>query len=115
MFFDFLFLGIIYVGITIHESRDKIYDRPFLIAIFLIVFIGQKIGTYRTNEAKILKTGKSEFKKDHLSFLYDSIKVATNDSTLFIGETSSYIFLYNIRDSVTSAYPFSKIENLKIK
>jgi hypothetical protein len=115
MFFDFLFLALIYIGIMIHEKRETIFQKPLLIALFLIVFIGQKIGSYRTLDAKMLKDGKSEYRKNHMSFVYKDSLIKTSDSLLFVGETATHIFLYNIKDSSTRIYPFSTIEQLVIK
>ena len=115
MIFDFIFLALIYVAIMIHEKKSSIFEKPILIALFLIVFIGQKIGSYRISDAQKVKDGKSEYKKDHLSFKYKETNIATTDSTLFIGETATHIFLYNLKDSTTNVYPFSSVEELKVK
>jgi len=115
MFIDFIFLGLVYIAITIHEKKAIIFEKPIIIALFLIIFIGQKIGSYRANEAQKIKDGKSDYKKDHISFNYNNNQIKTTDSILFIGETSNYIFLYNVKDSATKVYPFSKIDDLIIK
>jgi len=113
--FDFLFLALIYIAVMIHEKRDAIFKKPLLIALFLIVFIGQKIGSYRTLDAQKVKDGKSEYRKDHLEFSYKDSIIKTTDSLLFVGETATHIFLYNLKDSSTRIYPFSSIEKLQVK
>jgi hypothetical protein len=115
MFIDFIFLALIYIAISIHDKWSIFQEKPLLIALFLIIFIGQKIGSYRINEAKKLKDGITEQKKDHISFKYNNVSIATNDTVIDIGQTSTYFFLYNLKDSSTKAYPFSKMDDLIIK
>jgi hypothetical protein len=115
MFIDFIFLTIIYIGIALHERRSKILENPTIIAVFLVIFISVKIGSYRSSEALKIKDGKGNYKKDHVSFQYQQKSIITNDTLVYVGETSSYLFLYNRNDSTTKVYPFSKIEDLTIK
>ncbi len=99
----YFFLFIIYIGIAFHEKRTKILENPTLIALFLIIFISLKIGDYRSNEAMKVKDGMGDYKKDHVSFQYNGKTIKTDESLVFVGVTSAYLFLYNRNDS-TSKY-----------
>jgi hypothetical protein len=112
---DLIFLGLVYIGIVINQNRKDLLSNPILIAIFLLVFVGHRIGTYRIHDAQKIKDGKSEFKLDHMAFKYKDSLITTDNNTLYIGETSTHIFLYNRRDSSTNVYPLAVVENLKIK
>lgn len=113
--FDIIFLGLIIIAISIHEKRDSFLEKPILIAAFLVIFIGQKIGSFRVAQAQKIKAGVCDYKKDHISFKYKNAEVKTSNSILFVGETATHIFLYNLKDKSTKVYPFENIEELTIK
>lgn len=50
----------------------------------------------------------------HLSFNYLGQPYIVNDKFRFVGETSTYIFLYNKTDESTLIFPKTKVDNLKI-
>lgn len=112
---DSFFLFLIFIAILIHEKRSSILNQPTIIAFFLIIFIGQKMGIYRTYDAQMIKNGITNFKQEHLAFTYEGLTVKTNDSVMYIGSTSNYIFLYNKYDSSTNIYPLTETKFLTVK
>ncbi len=112
---DFVFLFLVYIAILIHEKRSSILNQPIIIGICLIIFIGEKIGTYRSYDAQLIKNGIYDFKNNHIVFSYENSIVKTNDTILYIGSTSNYIFLYNLQDSSTNIYPLLETKFLTVK
>ena len=115
LFADIIFLFIIYIAVSIADKNKLIYEKPLLIALFLVVFIGRMISRDRSSEALKIKDGITEQKHDHVSFIYNEEKIVSNDSLVLIGQTSNYLFLYNLKDSSTNAFLMNKLENLIIK
>lgn len=113
--FDVVFIFLVYIAFLLHENREKVLNNTIWLALFSVVFIGSRIGNNRANEARKIKDGIVEGKKDHLAFQYNERSVNTSDSLLYIGETSTHLFLYDSKDSVSLVYKVSNIENLKIK
>lgn len=112
---NFLFLFLIYFAIVIGDSDKFLNENPILISFFIIVFIGNGIGNYRKNEAEKVKNGITEYKSDHITFKYNDIKIQTNKSLIFIGQTTDFLFLYNMKNKSSEIYKNDKIENLVIK
>lgn len=112
---DIIFLFLIYTAVSIADRNKLFFKKPLLVGLFLLVFIGQKIGNYRTNEGLAIKDGVTNYKVDHISFEYNGKHIKSSDSLLFIGQTASYIFLYNRTDSTTKIFKNDKIENLILK
>lgn len=112
---DMIFMFLVWVAILIHENRSSILKQPIVIGICLIIFLGQKIGTYRKYDAQLIKNGISDFRDNHIAFSYADSTVKTNDSILYVGAISNYIFLYNLHDSSTTIYPISETKFLTVK
>jgi hypothetical protein len=112
---DILFFLIIYIGLMYADRKNIIYEKPWLLALFLLILIGQKIGTYRRLDALEIKDGITNKKKDHISFNYLDQKISSGDSILFVGQTSNYLFLYSMKDSIARIFPVDKLEHVMIK
>lgn len=63
-------------------------------------------------DALKVKNGLSERK---ISFKYDSKIITTSHSLIFIGQTQSNLFLYNLKDSTVTIFKTSNIDSLTVK
>ena len=72
------------------------------------------IQNYRRLDAFRIKDGKVKV-SPIISFKYDNQVIKTSDSVVQIGQTSNWIFLYEVKDSITHAYSMSKITELDMK
>jgi hypothetical protein len=113
--FDLVFILLIYIAFLIHARREQLVNNPILIALFLIVFIGQRIGNYRMNEARKLRDGIYAQKGGRYIFDYSGKSISTSDSLLYIGQTSTHLFLYCTVDSSTQVFKMDNIEKLIVR
>ena len=112
---DIIFLFLIYIAVSIADRNKLFFEKPLLIGLFLLIFIGQKIGSYKTNEGLAVKDGITDYKRGHISFDYNGKNITSSDSLLLVGQTASYLFLYDRKDSSTKIFKNEKVENLIIK
>ena len=109
------FLLMIYYAIFVGDRNKFLSENPILISIFLIVFIGNGLNSYRKNEALKIIDGISEYKTNHLSFCYNGDKIQTSKSLITVGQTSNFLFLYDVKEKKTQVYSTSKIDDLEIR
>jgi len=110
--YAFLFLSIIYFSSTLFKNQKLINDNILLITIFSVIYLGNQISTYRKLDADKIKDGISNRK---IVFEYSGKKISTSNQNVYIGQTQSHLFLYNIKDKSTNIYKTENIDFLNIK
>ncbi|KAF2329130.1 hypothetical protein [Flavobacterium nitrogenifigens] len=107
-----LFLSVIYFSSTLFKNQNLINDNILLITIFSVIYIGNQISTYRKLDADKIKDGISNRK---IIFEYSGKKISTSNQNVYIGQTQSHLFLYNIKNKSTYVYKTENIDSLIIK
>ncbi|MCV9931811.1 hypothetical protein OIU80_05900 [Flavobacterium sp. LS1R47] len=110
--YAFLFLSVIYFSSTLFKNQKLINDNILLITIFSVIYLGNQISTYRKLDADKIKDGISNRK---IVFEYSGKKISTSNQNIYIGQTQSHLFLYNIKDKSTNIYKTENIDFLNIK
>ena len=105
----FILIFILYIGSDSHKNQVFINRNFNLVTIFIIIYMSVQINIYRKADADMLKAGVSIRK---ISFIYNNHKVKSSKSIMYIGQTQSSLFLYNIADSSTIIYKTSGIDSL---
>lgn len=80
----------------------------FTLYIFLVGMLGMQAFF---NSDKVINENYSKY---NLSFNYLGKPYKVDDKLRFVGETTTYIFLYNKTDESTLIFPKTKVDNLKI-
>jgi len=114
-FVDLIFIIAFYSSIKFHNPKNIEGGNQLIIGIFLLSFIAYKIGTYSQQEAFKLKDGIKSDNSKNMDFYYKNMHISTNDTNIYIGQTSSHIFLYDRKDSTTKVYELNNVDNLCIK
>lgn len=110
--YAFLFLSVIYFSSTLFKNQKLINDNILLITIFSVIYLGNQISTYRKLDADKIKDGISNRK---IVFEYSGKKISTSNQNIYIGQTQSHLFLYNVKDKSTNIYKTENIDFLNIK
>ncbi len=82
-----------------------------VIVLFYLYFVNVLGATGDYLEAKDVK---HNFRVTNISFNYDSKLVKSNDTLAYVGITSKYIFLNDIKSNINYIFEKEKISNLKI-
>lgn len=112
LIYAFIFLAIIYFSSSIFKNQEIINENILLITIFSVIYIGIQISTYRKLDADKIKDGIST---KEIVFEYNKRKVLTSKQNIYIGQTQSNLFLYNVKNKSTSVYKMENIDSLVIK
>lgn len=112
LFYAFLFLSLIYFSSTLYKNQKLINDNILLITIFSVIYLGNQISTYRKLDADKVKDGMPNRK---IVFEYSGKKISTSNQNVYIGQTQSHLFLYNIKNKSTYVYKTENIDSLIIK
>lgn len=112
IFYAFLFLAVIYFSSTLFKNQKLINDNILLITIFSVIYLGNQISTYRKLDADKVKDGISN---RNIAFEYSGKKISTSNQNVYIGQTQSHLFLYNIKNKSTYVYKTENIDSLIIK
>jgi|GEM_PF-6513557 len=100
---------IMYIFFIPDENKEK-YKYLFLFIGFIyLAGIISVLGVFKGEEI-ILKKGNN-----NLSFTSNNLEITTDSINIFYGETKNYIFIYNVKDNITSAFKKDEITNLKFK
>lgn len=111
---DFIFLVLIYVALLVHKKLSFLVDKPFQM-LFLVIFLGIRMGHYSTLRGLAIKDGQTKDKKTQLKFNYKGQLQNTSDTVVYIGKTATYLFLYRMKDSSSMVYPLAQVDDLIIK
>lgn len=109
----FLTFGLKSVYLTIPEILNrfgKTINNYHTIAILLIYILAVNLICAQYKYYNI----RDKFIKTSFSFNYESTTYKSNDTLLYIGATSKYIFLRNTKDSTNLIFDKSNIKNLSI-
>lgn len=88
--------------------RTRLYSAFLILYFWSVIYFALFVAfSYRTKE---LYTPSKE-----VEFFYDSQKVNTSDSVIFVGMTLNYIFLYNRVNKVTSVFEKEIVKGFRIK
>ncbi len=109
----FFFLWIsISMAIIIHHKKENnlfnpIYPRLGILVLFLlsIITISQK------RQIEFIEDNKPS---STISFTYEERRIFTNADIIFIGKTSDYMFLRNMKSKTNFIYNLSDIKHLEI-
>lgn len=107
-----VFLAYIYFSSSIFKNQKLINDNILLITFFSVLYLGIQIGTYRKLDSDKIKDGISNKK---IEFEYDGKKIETSKQNIYIGQTQSHLFIFNIKNKSTSIYKTENIELLTLK
>lgn len=107
-----IFFILIYFSSELFKSQESINNNLLLISVFLVIYIGTQIGSYRKLDAEKIKRGISN---KQISFQYNKKDVATSMQNIYIGQTQSNLFLYNIKSKSTLVYKIENIDSLVVK
>lgn len=106
----FMLVGLIWF--LVHTNRmDSVRNKPVVVAISIVCYIGMQISTYRKLDADRIKAGIAQHQ---LSFRYHSKPVATGKQLMFIGQTTGNLFLYDRKRAKTLVFKTSDIDSLVI-
>ncbi|WP_316819120.1 hypothetical protein [Pedobacter nyackensis] len=107
----FMLLGLIWF--IRHTGRmDSIRNKPTIVAISIVCYIGMQISSYRKLDAERIKAG---IPNHELSFTYHSKPVTTGKNLMFIGQTTGNMFFYEPKGDRTLVFKTSDIDSLIIK
>lgn len=97
--------------LTKHKGNIDDYVRKiaFFLGYIMIIFM---VGVQAYFSSVDIKYHRNT--KKYLSFNYLGMLYKVDDKLRFVGETSTYIFLYNKPDETTLIFPKTKVDNLKI-
>ena len=97
--------------LTKHQGNVDDYVRKiaFFLGYIMIIFM---VGVQAFFSSEVVKNERDTTK--YISFNYLGKSYNVDDKLRFVGETSTYIFLYNKPDETTLIFPKTKIDNLKI-
>ena len=112
LIYSCLFLSVIYFSSTLFKNQKLINDNILLISVFSVIYLGNQISTYRKLDADKIKDGISNRK---IVFEYSGKKISTSNQNVYIGQTQSHLFLYNIKNKSTYVYKTENIDSLIIK
>ena len=89
---------------------DYVRKTAFLLGYFMIILTVAVQAYFNSEDVKYdIET------KKYLSFRYLGNSYKVDDKLRFVGETTTYIFLYNKKDESKLIFPKTKIDNLKIQ
>jgi len=107
-------LGSLFLGGLIKRFNSK-YDLNIKFGIaqvyYQFIFFTILIISIRVYEAESILKSKPFY---NVSFRYDGEKVATDSSTVFLGQTHDYIFLRNLKSNKNIIYNRSQLRNFEI-
>jgi len=112
VFYALIFLSIIYFTSSLFKNPEIINENILLITVFFVIYIGTQISTYRKLDADKIKDG---IRTKELVFQYNNKRVSTSKDNIYIGETQSNLFLYNVKTKSTYVYKTENIDSLVIK
>lgn len=94
-----------------NRSQDRTLLKVFAFGAVYIYALSMLFLQSAWNSSDVINEKTTEH---HLSFNYLGQPYIVNDKFRFVGETSTYIFLYNKTDESTLIFPKTKVDNLKI-
>jgi hypothetical protein len=107
-----LFLAYFYYATDLFKNKKLVNDNALLITFFSVLYLGSQIGTYRKLDADKIKDGISNKK---IEFEYNGKKISSSKQNIYIGQTQSHLFLYNVKNKSTSIYKTENIDFLIVK
>lgn len=110
--YSILFIPLIYFISGVHKNSKLISENFTLVIIFITLYLGTILETFRTLDASKIKNGISD---SRVSFIYDHKAVTSSGSLIYIGQTQNNIFLYSMKDSSSQVYKISNLDSLTIK
>ncbi len=103
--------GIIYYLLIRNEKLEHIKKFPFIITLFIILFIGRLIAEFRISDAQRVKNGIS---KKNIIFKDKESIITTNKDLVFVGQTQNFLILYNTKNKTAEIFKTSQIDKITV-
>lgn len=112
VFYVVIFFAYFYYSTSLFKNQKLINDNTLLITFISVIYLGMQIGIYRKLDADKIKDGISNKK---IEFEYNGKKISSSKQYIYIGQTQSHLFMYNMKNKSTSIYKTENIELLIVK
>lgn len=87
-------------------------ENLLLITFFSVAYLGIQISNYRKLDADKIKAGIAT---KQITFKYNLKTVSTSKQNIYIGQTQTSLFIYDIKNKNTQVYKAENIDSLIIK